>query len=79
MAKKLNTDELTEMFKFLDDLRSGGQTNMYGAGPFLRDEFGLSKAESHQALDLWMKTFGAYETAAVRADAAIATTNRLKP
>jgi hypothetical protein len=46
-----------EHLDFLDDLRESGVTNMFGAGPYLRDEFPLTKSESHAVLSYWMKTF----------------------
>ncbi len=42
---------------YLDRLRESGATNMFGAGPYLRDEFGLSKEESHEVLSYCMTTF----------------------
>jgi len=42
---------------FLDKLRESGKTNMFGAGPFLREQFGLSKTNSHAVLRFWMTTF----------------------
>ncbi len=44
---------------YLDDLRESGATNMFGAGPYLRKEFGLSKDESHEVLGWWMHSFSA--------------------
>ena len=42
---------------FLDELRESGVTNMFGAGPYLRETFGLSRAESHEILAYWMTSF----------------------
>jgi len=43
---------------FLDDLRESGETNMYGAVPYLLDEFTeLSKDQAGQVLFYWMHTF----------------------
>lgn len=44
---------------YLDDLRASGATNMFGAGPYLIREFGLSRAKSHKVLTYWMETFSA--------------------
>jgi hypothetical protein len=41
-------------FAYLDALR----TNMFGARPYLEDEFGLPKAEAGKVLSAWMRTFG---------------------
>lgn len=47
-----------EMLEYLDRLRKSGVTNMFGAGSYLRDEFGMSKNDSHKVLGYWMDTFG---------------------
>jgi len=47
-----------EMFQYLDDLRESGVVNMFGATPYLQDEFGLDKHEARAILCEWMKTFG---------------------
>ena len=47
-----------EMFQYLDDLRESGVVNMFGATPYLQDEFGLDKREAHVILAEWMETFG---------------------
>ena len=46
-----------EHLEYLDELRASGETNMYGAGPYLRREFGVSQSESHAILAEWMRTF----------------------
>ena len=52
---------LDEYLLFLDELRESGDTNMYGATPYLQERFGLDKAEARQVLGYWMKTFGQEE------------------
>ena len=47
-----------EMLIYLNELRKSGVTNMYGAEPYLVDEFDLTEKESHEVLGYWMKTFG---------------------
>ena len=42
---------------FLEELRQSGVTNMYGAGPYLQEEFGLTKKEAHEILADWMKNY----------------------
>jgi len=42
---------------YLDDLRDSGDTNMFGAGPYLMEEFGVTRSESHEILGYWMDTF----------------------
>ena len=42
---------------YLEALRISGVTNMYGATPYLMDEFGLSKQEASQILIDWMENY----------------------
>lgn len=43
---------------FLDDLRESGATNMFGALPYLTDEFtDLDNQQAKAVLLYWMKTF----------------------
>ena len=44
-------------FRFLNGLRDSGQTNMFGAGPYLETYFDLSKREAREILTAWMKSF----------------------
>lgn len=48
---------MEEYFEYLDMLRESGVTNMFGATPYLVEEFGLSKAEARKILLEWMRTF----------------------
>ena len=48
------TDEYLE---YLDALRESGATNMYGAVPYLTDEFDLSRLDASATLAYWMKSF----------------------
>lgn len=44
--------------EFLDDLRESGETNMFGARPYLLEEFpDLSKQQAAEVLKFWMVTF----------------------
>lgn len=56
MAKPVTVATLEQLL-YLDALRRSGVTNMYGAGPYLREEFGLTRDESHAVLGEWMRTF----------------------
>ena len=47
-----------EHLEFLDDLRESGKTNMFGARPYLVDEFDINKETAEEILTYWMKTFG---------------------
>jgi hypothetical protein len=46
-----------EYFVYLDDIRESGAINMFGAGPYLQDAFGLSRYEARDILVEWMDTF----------------------
>ncbi len=47
-----------EVYQYLDDLRESGVTNMYGARPYIQDQFEVSKADASRLLKGWMQTFG---------------------
>jgi uncharacterized protein YciI len=48
-----------EHLEYLDDLRESGATNMYGARPYVEEEFPeLTSAEAAGVLSYWMKSFG---------------------
>ena len=63
--------ELVEYFEYLDDLRESGETNMFGAGAYLRDDHGLDRDEAGAVLSAWMKTFDG-SAVDVRVDKALA-------
>jgi len=44
--------------EWLDDLRESGDTNMFGAGPYLAGAFGIDKKEARGIVGYWMETFG---------------------
>ena len=47
-----------EHLDFLDILRESGETNMFGAAPYLRAEFDeLTKTEATKITVYWMQTF----------------------
>ena len=43
--------------EFLNSLRESGVTNMFGATPYVIEEFGLEKSEARRILSLWMSNF----------------------
>ena len=59
--------DLAEHFQFLDDLRESGAINMFGAAPYLQEEFGLTKTEARVVLQAWMRSFDRDTPAAERA------------
>jgi len=47
-------DSLSDYFEYLDELRLSGETNMFGAGAYLQQEFGLDRREARAILMEWM-------------------------
>ena len=51
------TVEKDQYFKFLNELRESGITNMFGAGPHLEDEFPeLNRQEAKEVVLEWMSS-----------------------
>jgi len=46
-----------EHLQFLDDLQMSGETNMFGATPYIQDHFNLSARDSMTILQYWMESF----------------------
>jgi hypothetical protein len=47
-----------EHLLYLDDLRELGTCNMFGAAPYLKDDFpALTKAQAREILVYWMESF----------------------
>lgn len=46
-----------EYLEYLDDLRESGETNMFGARPYLADEFDLEAKQAGKILSYWIKSF----------------------
>jgi len=51
------TIDKEEMFEYLDTLRETGVTNMFGAGTYLQQAFGVDRKEAKNILLEWMKTY----------------------
>ncbi len=51
------TDKEQEVLEFLNILRDSGATNMFGAIPYIKDEFELDSKEAKSLLMLWMANF----------------------
>lgn len=49
-------------FIYLNRLRESGVTNMWGAGPYLREQFDIGRAESSKILSEWIDWVEADET-----------------
>jgi hypothetical protein len=52
------TQMTVEHKRFLDDLRESGDTNMFGAAPYVQEEFGVTRAEARAIVSAWMASFG---------------------
>ena len=48
--------------EFLDILRESGLTNMFGAGTYIQDRFGVTKYDANRFLTKWMETFSERQT-----------------
>ena len=46
-----------EVYNFLDELRLSGTTNMFGAAPYIAEEFAIEEKEAREWLSEWMKDF----------------------
>jgi hypothetical protein len=46
-----------EHSEFLKALRDSGVTNMFGAAPYIQEQFGVSRQEARQILVEWMESF----------------------
>lgn len=42
---------------YLEKLRRSGETNMWGASPYLQKEFGLDKYTANSILTEWIKNY----------------------
>jgi hypothetical protein len=51
------TQSEKEVMEYLNHLRESGVTNMFGATPYIIEEFGLDKSEARRILSLWMSNF----------------------
>lgn len=63
-TRKTTLQEM-EVMEYLNQLRSDGTTNMFGALPYIMQQFNdLGRKESQRILELWMSNFneaGNYE------------------
>ena len=49
--------EMQEYYDYLVVLRDSGVTNMFGAGPYLQEAFGLDKRTAREVLMSWMGSY----------------------
>lgn len=59
MNKTNRPQEVTdEQLEYLDQLRESGETNMFGARPYVQEEFSVDKKTARTILRYWMQSFG---------------------
>ena len=58
----LEHEENNQYYSYLNELRESGITNMFGASPYLQEEFGLEKQEAAKLLTYWMENFDKLQT-----------------
>lgn len=51
------TEQQIEYFKYLEELRKSGETNMFGAAPYLAKEFGINNSTARNILAEWMENY----------------------
>ena len=51
------TQEMKNVFSYLNELRDNGKTNMFGATPYIVNEFNMDKRTAANYLILWMQSF----------------------
>ena len=51
--------EWIEYYEFLEMLRQSGETNMFGAAPYLEKHMGLDRKEARAVLNSWMENYDA--------------------
>lgn len=51
------TEAEKEVMIYLNELRESGDTNMYGATPYLMETFDINQTEAKRILILWMENF----------------------
>lgn len=51
------TEQEREVLEYLNTLRESGATNMFGATPYIIEEFQIGSIESRRLLSLWMNNF----------------------
>ncbi len=52
-----NDEDLEQYLEYLDELRESGVTNMFGAGQYIQQTFGIARDEANKILTYWMHTF----------------------
>ena len=50
-------EEWIEYYVYLEELRQSGETNMFGASPYLQSEFSLGRKKAIKILANWMDNY----------------------
>jgi len=50
-------EEWYEYYVYLEELRQSGETNMFGASPYLQAEYGLNPKEARRVLGNWIENY----------------------
>jgi len=53
---------MNEYYGYLNALRDSGVVNMFGAGAYLQEQFGLSRSEARTILVAWMNQYSGEKT-----------------
>ena len=59
---RMNEEQMKEYFDYLVELRDSGETNMWGAVPYLEMQFGISRSEARKILVAWIDSFSKMNT-----------------
>lgn len=59
MGRRRPVDPDTQYFRYLNRLRAGGRTNMYGAVPYLMRTFGLERGRAFDVVCRWVDSYEA--------------------
>lgn len=51
----MSSEEIRPEFQYLNMVRNHGSINMFGAAPYLAEEFGLDQHEAKRVLFEWMR------------------------
>jgi hypothetical protein len=54
---KATPAQIDAYLRELRELRDSGEINMWGAAPYLMDEFGMGRMEARDALLAWIASF----------------------
>ena len=56
---KTITEQEKKIFNYLNDLRDSGITNMWGASPYVAEEFEMEASDASKVTIKWMSNFNA--------------------